>query len=87
MADKVAAGVVDIFENANTQAEQDTKAYLDGEFRSNPNLMFRLASFLRNPVIRSIMEGNIARPDINAKPEKAKKLLSQKLTKFEHLGR
>ena len=83
IADKVAEGVITIFENATDQADQETKAFLDKEFKESPSLMYRIAAFLKQPTLRAVIEGNIQRGEpCGAQP--AKKVLS---TKLGHLGR
>jgi hypothetical protein len=87
---------IDAVAMAFSQVAKDEEAklikYVDDEFEKDPNLRFRIATFLKNPALRAILQGNYgAQPGavsgpVPARPPKETKLY-QGLTKFSHFVR
>jgi hypothetical protein len=87
---------IDAVAMAFTQVAKDEEEklikYVNDEFANDPNLRFRIATFLKNPALRAILQGNYgAQPGglsaaPTARPPKETKL-HPSITKFSHLAR
>ena len=65
--DKAINAVVLGFSQAAKDEEDKVRAFLDKEFADDPNLRFRIATFLKNPALRAILKGSYgAEPDTTA---------------------
>ena len=92
--DKAINAVVLGFSQAAKDEEDKVRAFLDKEFADDPNLRFRIATFLKNPALRAILKGSYgAEPDTTAAstpqeppPVKETKLYTA-VTKFSALTR
>ena len=86
---------IDAVAMAFTQVARDEEEklikYVNDEFANDPNLRFRIATFLKNPALRAILQGNYgAQPGVpaapTARPPKETKL-HPSITKFSHFAR